>query len=85
MQKDVDIKDAVLKRHKLLNETCSLRNIVLSELTIVCMHCTCVHIIIITGLIIDVSRHILILECRDYDFQTNNKMCVPAMFYYENF
>ena len=42
-------------------------------------------LIIITGLIIDISLCILIAEYGGYAIQTKNKMGVPAMVYYENF
>ena len=59
-------KDANVKRYKLLNETYSLLNIVLSELIIIYIHCTCVCIIKITGLIIDISQCVLIVEYGGY-------------------
>ena len=52
-------KDANLKRRKLLNQKYSMSNIFLSEINIICMDCTCVHITIITRLIIDISQCML--------------------------
>ena len=59
-------KDANLKRYKLLNQKFSMSNILLSEINIICIHCTCVCIIIITRLIIDVSKYMLNVECGSY-------------------
>ena len=59
-------KDANLKRHKLLNQKYSISKDVISEINIMCMHCTCLCVIIITRLIIDVSQHMLNVECGDY-------------------
>ena len=59
-------KDADVKRCKSLNETQSLTKIVISELNITHIHCTRVCAIIITGLIIDISKYFLIVEHGGY-------------------
>ena len=55
-------KDTDVKRCKLLNKTCSQSNVVVSELNNIYIHCTSVCVIIMIGLIIDVSQRILIVE-----------------------
>ena len=42
----------------------------LSDINIACMHCTCVCVIIITRLGIDISQLMLNVECGGHDIQT---------------
>ena len=55
-------EDANIKICKLLNKTYSSSNILLSELIIICVHCARTRATIESGMIIDVSQCVLIVE-----------------------
>ena len=59
-------KGTNFKRYKLLNHKCSIANVLLSEIKIICTHCTCMYVIIITRLIVDIFQHMLNMECAGY-------------------
>ena len=53
-----------------------------TEVHTILTHCICVHVIIITGLIINLSLCILVVEYGGYVFE--QKMGVPTMVDYES-